>query len=69
MFLKREVRLAVDKVRVTEVRFIVVLKAKVVRIPVLKFSVLRILLCGTFLLQGRALSVVVLQLRVLGFEV
>lgn len=32
-------------------------------------AMLRILLCGTFLLQDRALSVVVLQLRVLGPEV
>jgi hypothetical protein len=50
VFLKRGVRLAVDKVRATEVRFIVVLKAKAVRIPVLKFNVLRILLRGAFLL-------------------
>ena len=48
----------VDKVRATEVCFITVLVAKVVQIPVLKFSVLRILLCGTFMLQARALSVV-----------
>lgn len=57
MFLKREIRLTVHKVRATEVRFMVVLKAKVVRIPVFKFSVLRILPCGTFILQCRALSV------------
>jgi hypothetical protein len=51
VFLKREIRLAVDKVRaIAEVRFIVVLKAKVVRILVLKFNVLRILLYRAFLL-------------------
>jgi hypothetical protein len=48
----------VDKVRATEVRFTTVLEAKVVQIPVLKFGVLRILLCRTFMLQARALSVV-----------
>jgi hypothetical protein len=47
-----------DKVRATEVRFITVLEAKVVQIPVLKFSVLRISLCGTFMLQAKAFSVV-----------
>jgi hypothetical protein len=48
----------VDKVRATEVRFTTVLEAKLVQIPVLKFSVLRILSCGTFMLQVRAFSVV-----------
>jgi hypothetical protein len=48
----------VDKVRATEVCFITVLEAKAVQIPVLKFSVLRIFLCETFMLQARALAVV-----------
>jgi len=56
-------------VRAIEVRYIVALEAKVVRVPMLKFGVFQILLCGTFILQARALSVVVLQLRVLEPEV
>jgi hypothetical protein len=47
-------------VRATEVRYIIVLEAKVVRVPVSKFGVLQILLCGTFILQAQALSVGVL---------
>jgi hypothetical protein len=46
--------LAVDKYALRK-RYIVVLEAKVVRVPVLKFGVLQILLCGTFTLQARAL--------------
>ncbi len=36
--------LAVDSVRATEARYVVVLEAKVIRVPVLKFGVLQIIL-------------------------
>jgi hypothetical protein len=46
--LKREIRLAVNKVRaIIEVRFIVILKAKVVRILILKFNVYKRTLYNT----------------------
>ena len=45
----------IEKAHVTGMRYIAVLEAEVVRVPVLKFGVLQVLLCETFILQTQSL--------------
>jgi hypothetical protein len=56
----------IEKYTLLGICYIIVLEAEVIRVPVSNFGVLQVLLCGTFILQVQVVSVIALQLRLLG---